>query len=107
VATGKGREGLNKAWQDTHSGQYFVSSRSADDALSKPSPDMLQQILQELGLMPNEVLMVGDTTYDMAMAEAINVDRVAVSFGVHEAQRLQQHKPLAIIDKLEDLLNFV
>ena len=30
--------------------------------------------------------MVGDTTYDMAMAEAINMDRIGVSFGVHSAR---------------------
>ena len=62
VATGKGRQGLQNAWQETQTGHYFHSSRCADDAQSKPSPDMLQQILQELSLSPQQALMIGDTT---------------------------------------------
>jgi phosphoglycolate phosphatase len=103
VATGKGRRGLQGAWQDTHTAHYFHASRCADDAQSKPSPDMLQQILQELSLSPQQALMIGDTSYDMAMAEAIGMDRVAVSFGVHNAQQLNKHRPLGLIDTLHEL----
>lgn len=103
VATGKGRRGLQSAWQDTQTAHYFRTSRCADDAQSKPSPDMLQQILQELSLTPQQALMIGDTRYDMAMAEAIGMDRVGVSFGVHNANQLNKHKPLGIIDKLAEL----
>ena len=65
---------------------------------------MLQQLLFELNLTADQVLMVGDTTYDMAMAEAINMDRIGVSFGVHSADVLQKHAPLFVIDSLEELL---
>ena len=104
VATGKGRQGLEHNWQHSDTKHFFSASRTADDAQSKPSPDMLQQILSELNLSADQVLMVGDTTYDMAMAEAINMDRIAVSFGVHSANVLQKHTPLAVIDTLDDLL---
>ena len=63
-----------------------------------------QQILAELDLAPEQVLMVGDTTYDMAMAEAINIDRIGVSFGVHSPELLEKHRPIAVIDSLPDLL---
>lgn len=104
VATGKARQGLDHNWHHSNTKHFFNVSRTADDAQSKPSPDMLQQILSELNLSADQVLMVGDTTYDMAMAEAINMDRIGVSFGVHNAQELNQHNPLAIIDSLDDLL---
>jgi len=103
VATGKGRPGLQGAWQHTKTGHYFHTSRCADDAQSKPSPDMLQQILEELSLAPREALMIGDTSYDMAMAEAIGMDRVGVSYGVHTAQQLNKYQPLGIIDRLDEL----
>jgi phosphoglycolate phosphatase len=48
--------------------------------------------------------MVGDTSYDMAMAEEIGMDRIAVSFGVHSYDELQKHNPLAVIDSLDELL---
>ncbi|MFT4994484.1 MAG: phosphoglycolate phosphatase [Paraglaciecola sp.] len=103
VATGKGRRGLEGAWQHTQTGHYFHTSRCADDAQSKPSPDMLQQILEELSLAPHQALMIGDTSYDMAMAESIGMDRIGVSFGVHKAQQLNKHQPLGIIDRLDEL----
>lgn len=104
VATGKGRQGLEHNWQHSDTKHFFSASRTADDAQSKPSPDMLQQLLFELNLTADQVLMVGDTTYDMAMAEAINMDRIGVSFGVHSADVLQKHAPLVVIDSLEELL---
>lgn len=104
VATGKGRQGLEHNWHHSNTKHFFSTSRTADDAQSKPSPDMLQQILSELNLSAHQVLMVGDTTYDMAMAEAINMDRIGVSFGVHSAHTLQKHKPLAVINALDELL---
>lgn len=105
VATGKGRQGLEHNWHHSNTADFFITSRTADDAQSKPSPDMLQQILDELGFSATEVLMVGDTTYDMAMAEAINMDRIGVSFGVHSTDQLKRHQPIAVIDSLEQLLN--
>lgn len=104
VATGKGRQGLDHNWHHSNTKHFFSASRTADDAQSKPSPDMLQQLLFEFNLSAEQVLMVGDTTYDMAMAEAINMDRIGVSFGVHSADTLQRHKPLAVIDALDELL---
>ena len=104
VATGKGRQGLEHNWHHSNTKHFFSASRTADDAQSKPSPDMLQQILCELNLSADQVLMVGDTTYDLAMAEAIDMDRIGVSFGVHSVNTLQKHKPLAVINTLDELL---
>jgi len=104
VATGKGRQGLEHNWHHSNTKHFFSASRTADDAQSKPSPDMLQQILCELNLSADQVLMVGDTTYDLTMAEAIDMDRIGVSFGVHSVNTLQKHKPLAVINTLDELL---
>jgi len=38
------------------------------------------------------------------MAEAIDMDRIGVSFGVHSVNTLQKHKPLAVINTLDELL---
>ncbi|WP_289030068.1 HAD-IA family hydrolase [uncultured Paraglaciecola sp.] len=107
VATGKARLGLEHNLLHSNTGHLFTTSRTADDANSKPSPDMLKQILAELNLQASEVVMVGDTTYDMEMAESIGMDRVAVSFGVHESKTLMRHKPIAIIDSLSELTEIV
>ncbi len=107
VATGKARRGLDRAWQNTNTGHYFTVSRCADEADSKPSPDMLLQILAETGVNADNALMVGDTTYDMAMAQAIGMDRVGVAYGVHAPVNLQAHEPLMIAHNIKELNAYI
>jgi phosphoglycolate phosphatase len=107
VATGKARRGLKRAWEHTQSAHYFSASRCADDAESKPSPDMLLQLLRFWGVDAKNVLMVGDTVYDMQMAEVIGMPRLGVSFGVHHPNEIAKHHPIAIIDSFSDLLKHV
>mgnify|MGYP000592643616 CR=1 FL=1 len=57
------------------------------------------------GDSPEEVIMVGDTEYDLEMARNAGVASVGVSFGVHSVERLADHAPLAIIDTLPELLD--
>ncbi|KKO49128.1 HAD family hydrolase [Arsukibacterium sp. MJ3] len=104
VATGKARRGLDRMFADTGLGHYFVTSRCADEAQSKPHPDMLIQISQQLDILPANAIMVGDTSHDMKMAQAINMPRVGVTHGVHGADVLGQYQPKAIIDNLPALL---
>lgn len=89
VATGKSRAGLNDAMQCHGLTGYFLTTRTADDARSKPHPDMLLSILDELGVMPAEALMIGDTTYDLNMANAAGMDCVGVTYGVHSVDTLR------------------
>lgn len=103
VATGKARRGLDRAWRNTGTGHYFTASRCADDAQSKPSPDMLTQLLDELNLEPADAVMVGDTVYDMQMAQAIGMDRIGVSYGVHAQVHLEVHEPVAIVHSIHEL----
>ena len=103
VATGKARRGLERAWRQTGTGHYFTTSRCADEAESKPSPDMLLQLIEERGLTPAQALMIGDTTYDMQMAQSIGMDRVGVSYGVHAQVNLEKHKPKAIVHSIAEL----
>lgn len=104
VATGKARKGLSRMFADTGLAQYFDTSRCADEAQSKPHPDMLQQILQQLGVKAGQAVMVGDTSHDMKMAQAINMPRVGVTHGVHDREVLSQFAPKAIIDSIPQLL---
>jgi phosphoglycolate phosphatase len=103
VATGKAREGLDRVLLETGLGRYFHALRGADQARSKPHPLMLEQILDELRLRPDQAVMVGDSSYDLAMAEAIGMDRIGVTYGVHGRNLLCQHTPLTLIDDIRQL----
>ena len=103
VATGKARRGLDRAFASSVTKHYFDQSICADEAESKPSSDMLNQLLARWGIAANQSVMIGDTIYDMQMAEQIKMPRIAVSYGVHDKQALLVHKPFMVIDKITDL----
>ena len=103
VATGKARRGLHRAFELTQSANYFKDSVCADEAASKPSPDMLLQLVDKWQIKPHQAIMIGDTIYDMQMAEAIGMPRIGVSYGVHDKHAIQKHNPMCVIDALDDL----
>ena len=107
VATGKQRRGLNRMFAETGLEKYFDTSRCADEAQSKPHPEMLQQILHQLDVPAEQAVMVGDTSHDMKMAQAIAMPRVGVTHGVHGRDVLSQFSPKAIIDTMPELLQVI
>ena len=107
VATGKSRKGLNRVWGNTGYGRYFDASRCADESESKPHPAMVLSLLAEFGVPAERALVVGDTTFDLEMARNADVARVAVSYGAHPVEQLEPCLPLAVIDRLSDLMPLV
>lgn len=103
VATGKSRQGLHRAFMESDLGGLFKVSRCADETRAKPDPLMLTEILSVTGTDPARALMIGDTSYDMEMARHAGIPRVAVTYGVHEAQELQVHAPEACVDSFAAL----
>ena len=103
VATGKGRRGLDRALIETGFKRFFDATRCADETHSKPHPRMLLEIMEELAVSAEQTLMVGDTEYDMEMAHNAGAARVAVCYGVHEAERLLRWSPLACVERIDAL----
>ncbi len=103
IATGKSRRGLDRVLSESGLASYFDLTRTPMEAASKPDPLMLRQILDETGVPVEQALMVGDTTFDMEMAQRIGMDRVAVSFGVHDQEELDKYAPLVHFHHLDAL----
>jgi phosphoglycolate phosphatase len=94
IATGKSRRGLDRALAATGVGPFFAASRCADETNPKPHPAMLLELMDELGFAKNQMLMIGDTSHDLEMARAAEVDSVAVTYGAHPEEGLRACKPL-------------
>lgn len=103
VATGKSRKGLDRDLEVTGHGKFFLATRTVNEALSKPHPQMLLDILDELGVDRSEALMVGDTTYDLDMAKNAGVAAVAVLTGSHDRGTLLASGPVACLDAATQL----
>jgi HAD superfamily hydrolase (TIGR01509 family) len=57
---------------------------ASDVEESKPAPDIVQAALKKLGRKPGEVLMLGDTPYDIESAGRSGVETVALRCGGDE-----------------------
>ena len=103
VATGKNRRGLDDALAHSQLHGMFDATRTADETAGKPNPLMLQQLMQELGVVPERTLMIGDTTHDLMLARNAGTARVAVSYGAHETSAFAEHEPLFIAHSTDEL----
>jgi phosphoglycolate phosphatase len=103
VATGKSRRGLDHQFGVTGLGGLFTASRCADETMPKPHPAMLLELMQELALERHELLMIGDTSHDLGMAQSAGVDAVAVCYGAHPMESLNTWKPRACVSSVGEL----
>ena len=89
VATGKSRRGLDKLIEAHGLERVFVTQQVADHHPSKPHPSMVLQAMEETGVAPEDAVMIGDTSYDMHMAQAAGIRGIGVNWGYHPATALQ------------------
>lgn len=106
VATGKSRRGLSRVLDQLEMLDFFHATRCADETQSKPHPQMLHELLEELDTSAAQTVMIGDTEYDMAMAQAAGVPRIAVGYGAHATERLLRYRPELVIDEFAQLLEW-
>lgn len=107
IATGKSRKGLNRVLARLNMQNFFDATRCADETLSKPAPLMLAELLAELGQDAGNAVMVGDTEFDLEMANNAGIASIAVSYGAHSRERLLKHRPLHCIDHFPELLSCI
>lgn len=107
VATGKSRRGLDRAIRVLGLQGVFRATRCADEAAGKPDPAMLRQLLDEFSMAPEQVLMVGDTSHDIWMARNAGVDSLAVSYGAHPRNELDQAEPTALVSSVTAMRDWV
>jgi phosphoglycolate phosphatase len=103
VATAKSRRGLVRDFERTGLGRWFHASRTVDECPPKPSPEMLLELMAELGTRPGETLMVGDSRWDLEMARNAGVDAVAVLGGAHPEADLTACGPRACLERVAAL----
>jgi phosphoglycolate phosphatase len=81
----------------------FAHTRCADETRSKPHPMMLQELLEEAWMPADQAIMVGDSIYDVAMAEQAGLASVGVTYGVHTREQLLAYNPLSVVDSVLSL----
>lgn len=107
IATGKSRAGLDRSLEEHKLSHYFAATRCAGEYPSKPNPDMLEHIVNELDVPHTRTLMIGDSEHDLMMANNACIDAIAITESVQHSEILMKHQPLACLEKITDLSNFL
>lgn len=81
VATGKSDRGLAHILAHHGIAEHFATLQTADRHPSKPDAAMLLAAIAEVGA--TETVMIGDTSFDMAMAKAAGARAIGVTWGYH------------------------
>lgn len=74
----------------------------SDADASKPAPDIVEAALKKVGLPADQVVMLGDTPYDIQSAQGADVSVIAFRCGGFPEEQLQG--AIAIYDHPADLL---
>jgi phosphoglycolate phosphatase len=102
VATGKSQRGAERVVNQLGLGDRFEIVLGGDSVpRPKPNPDLLHAIMTATATEKEELVMIGDTTYDLEMAHAAGVKAIGVTWGHHSVDRLREWAP--VVDSVEEL----
>ena len=105
----------NKAAQFTHRllkdlglFERFALIVSGDTlAEKKPHPLPLLYAAEQLGVLPTEALMLGDSKSDVKAARAAGFKVITVSYGYNHGEDIRDYQPDAVIDSLQELTTLI
>lgn len=100
VATGKSQRGADRVVrQFGFENRFEVVLGGNSVSKPKPNPDLLFSIMKKTGT--ENIVMIGDTTYDLEMAHAAGVRGIGVSWGHHPPEILQKWAP--VVNSVKEL----
>lgn len=108
VVSSKKTDVLDRNLKGLGIADYFVETIGSDKVSHyKPHPEGITVILANHALQKEEVLMIGDATFDIEMGKAAGVGTVAVAWGSHDEETLLSVDPDFFIKQPLDLLPFI
>jgi phosphoglycolate phosphatase len=103
VATGKSDRGLAAVLGHHAIADRFVTLQTADRHPSKPDAAMLRAAMADAGANPHMTAMIGDTSFDMAMAKAAGARAIGVAWGYHAPGELIDAGAVLVAERACDL----
>jgi phosphoglycolate phosphatase len=107
VATGKSDRGLRHCLESHGIHARFVSLQTADRNPSKPHPSMVEQAIADAGAAAGTSIVVGDTSFDMAMAVNAGARGIGAAWGYHDPDELLEAGAIAVAEQPIDVLDLV
>jgi phosphoglycolate phosphatase len=108
IASSKGKAALLAMMRHLGILGYFSFVAGEQDvAQKKPAPDMVNLVLDTLGVAPGECMVVGDTVYDIEMGQRAAADTCAVTWGNNTADELCLLGPTFVVDSFAQIVSLL
>jgi phosphoglycolate phosphatase len=107
VATGKSDRGLNHCLELHNIHARFISLQTADRHPSKPHPSMVEQAIADAGAAPATTIVVGDTSFDMAMAVNAGAAGIGAAWGYHDSHELLAAGAIGVAERPAEVLGLI
>ena len=73
----------------------------------KPDPALLERLMHQFKATPEQTVLVGDGEADMLVARNAGVAAFGVDYGVCSPERLRELGAVVVLERFEDLLNWI
>jgi phosphoglycolate phosphatase len=107
VATGKSERGLRHCLEQHGIHARFVSLQTADRHPSKPHRSMVDQAIADASAAAETTIVVGDTSFDMAMAANAGAAGIGAGWGYHDAEELIAAGAVAVAEQPLEVLALI
>lgn len=103
VASNKNEGDVRHLADSLFPGLFAISMGNSPAIHRKPAPDMIDRILQELGVPRDEAVYVGDSEVDIETARNSGLPCISVSWGFRTVEFLKNHGASVIVNRPEEL----
>ena len=105
IASNKGKEAIEKLLKYLEIEQYFSCVAGEEDVeTKKPSPEVVFKIASKLNFNISDVIVIGDTKYDLQMGNAAGTETCAAVYGYDSIENLKKERPTYLINSFKDIL---
>lgn len=88
-------------------GQFDLTVGERDGVPRKPAPDGVQEVLQTLGVSPEEAVYIGDSDVDIQTARNAGTREILVSWGFKGRAFLEAHGAACVVDTPSEILSLL
>jgi len=85
----------------------FAEVLGGDEAPRKPDPRGTLELVSRLGGQPADAVFIGDSMIDAETARAAGIPFVAVTWGFGARDALVAARPVALVDRVDDLARWL
>lgn len=85
---------------------HIIGGATLDGSISEKK-DVINTVLNSLKIAKNQVVMVGDTKYDLIGAMEMGLDAIGVTYGFGSKDELSEYPNIALIDDISHIVNLL